>query len=409
MAQFNSPGSVTINAPRSISAASGGVIYSSADVNLNAPYVALGTGFQPPLEPQQILSAFTSSDARPFFFTPTHGDGTLNVNARLIDIGNLSLQNIGTANLVARSGDVRGDGTFDIAGSLNITAGQIYPPTATTFTLAAYDYALDGVNHEGSITIRSSGQSQLPLSAGGQLNLEASIINSAGVLRAPLGTINIGWNGSGSAPIDLITGQAVPIADEVTLAAGSTTSVSAIDPVSGKAFVVPFGVNQNGTSWIAPSGADITANGVPEKSITISANNVFDRDGSVIDIRGGGDLFTYQFNPGTGGTVDLLNSSGSFAVIPGYEADYAPFAPYNPNPINTSFGSDSRLCEWRIERGRSHFPERRRRPNHWQLHFASSAIRVAAGCVSDYAAEQHSQHFIHVARWFRDRARLSIQ
>jgi filamentous hemagglutinin len=334
-------GSVTINAPRSISAATGGVIYGSADVNLNAPYVALGTGFQPPLQPQQILSAFMSSDSRPFFFNPTHGGGALNVNAGLIDIGNLSLQNIGSANLVARSGDVRGDGTFDIAGDLSITAGQIYPPTSTTFTLAAYDYAVDGVNHQGSITIHGSGERQLPLSAGGQLNLEASLINNSGVLRAPLGGINLGWNGSGTAPIDLVTGQSVPTAQQVTLSAGSTTSVSAIDPVTGAAIIVPFGVNQNGRSWIAPNGTDITASGVPQKSIAISAANIFDRNGSLIDVRGGGDLLAYQFNPGTGGTFDLLGSNTSFAVLPGYQADYAPFAPYNPDPINTSFGSDA--------------------------------------------------------------------
>jgi filamentous hemagglutinin len=333
-------GSVGIDAPRSIAIGSGGVIYGNSSIALNAPYIALGTGFQPPLAPQQIVSAFTAGN-QSFYFSPTHGDGSLNVNARLIDVGNLSLQSIGTANLTATLGDLRGNGTLDIAGKLNITAGQIYPPTATTFTLAAYDYVDGGANRLGSITIRKSGERQLPLAAGGQLNLEAALINNEGVLRAPIGTINLGWNGTGSAPIDLITGQAVPAAQQVTLAAGSTTSVSAIDPLTGKALLIPYGVNQNGTSWIAPTGLDITAGNAPEKSIAISAASVFDRGGSVIDVRGGGDLFAYQFNPGTGGTIDLLNSSSSFAVIPSYQADYAPFAPYNPTPINTDFGSDS--------------------------------------------------------------------
>ena len=334
-------GSVRIDAPRSIAVGSGGVIYGNSSITLSAPYIVLGTGFQPPLAPQQIMSAFTSGNL-PFYFSPTHGDGSLNVNARLIDVGNLSLQSIGTANLTASSGDLRGDGTLDIAGNLNITAGQIYPPTATTFSVVAYDYVDGaGANRLGSITIRKSGERQLPLSAGGQLNLEASLINNEGVLRAPIGTINLGWDGTGSAPMDLITGQAVPAAQQVTLAAGSTTSVSAIDPLTGKTLLIPYGINQNGTSWIAPTGIDITAGNAPAKSIAISATKVFDLGGSLIDVRGGGDLLAYQFNPGLGGTIDILNSSSSFAVIPGYQADYAPFAPYNPTPINTDFGSDS--------------------------------------------------------------------
>src|SRR5262249_35765303 len=43
--------------------------------------------------------------------------------------------------------------------------------------------------------------------------------------------------------------------------------------------------------------------------------------------RGGGDLYAYRFVPGTGGTHDVLGSTTSFAVIPNYQFDYAPFAP----------------------------------------------------------------------------------
>ena len=332
-------GPVTITANRSIVLASGGVIRGDSGINLNAPYVQLGTSFQAPLQPQQVISPFSIGSV-PFNFAPSFGSGSLNVAAQLIDIGNLSLQHIGSANLVANNGDIRGDGTLDIAGNLSITAGQIYPPTAVSFTLAAYDYLAGGILHQGSITFTASGDRGLPLSAGGQLNVYSSIINDGGVLRAPLGTINLGWDGTGSAPIDLITGQAVPIAQQVTLLPGSITSVSAIDPVTGNAITIPYGSNPNGTSWIDPTGIDITASGVPEKSINISGVNVSNLPGSTIDIRGGGDLYAYQFVPGTGGTNDILASSSSFAVIPGYQTEYAPFAPYNPNPGTTVFGSD---------------------------------------------------------------------
>ncbi len=335
--QFSGP--VTITANRSIVAANGGVIFGDSAINLSAPYVELGTSFQAPLQPQQITDAFIVG-GQPFTFAPTYGAGQLSVSAQLIDIGNLSLQNIGSASLVAHNGDVRGDGTFDIAGNLSITAGQIYPPTAVSFTLAAYDYTASGMLHQGSITLIGSGDRQLPLSAGGQLSLYSSIINDGGVLRAPIGTINIGWDGTGTAPVDLMTGQAVPVAQQVTLSSTSVTSVSAVDPVTGAALTIPYGTNPNGTSWIDPTGIDITAGGVPTKSINVAGANVSNQAGSTIDLRGGGDLYAYEFLSGTGGTNDILGSSSSFAVIPGYQAEFAPYAPYNANPPSSVFGSD---------------------------------------------------------------------
>src|SRR5262249_7091388 len=85
---------------------------------------------------------------------------------------------------------------------------------------------------------------------------------------------------------------------------------------------------------------DIATGGVPAKSINIAAASVNDMSGSTIDVRGGGDLYSYRFVPGTGGTVDILNTSSSFAIIPGYQANYAPYAPYNPNPPTGNLSGD---------------------------------------------------------------------
>ena len=334
--QFSGP--VTIDAGRSISVANGGVVFGDAAINLNAPYVQIGTAFAAPVQPQQVMSAFLLGSGA-FNFLPMYGAGSLNISATLIDVGNLSLQGIGNANLVANNGDVRGDGTFDVAGNLSITAGQIYPPTAVSFTIAAYDYKVGSVTNQGSIELTASVNRQLPLSAGGQLNLYSSVINDGGVLRAPIGTINIGWDGTGTGPIDLITGHAVPVAQQVTLSSTSVTSVSAVDPVTGTALTIPYGTNPNGTSWIDPTGIDITAGGVPTKSINIAGANVSNLAGSTIDVRGGGDLYAYEFVSGTGGTSDILGSSSSFAVIPGYQAAYAPFAPYSTSAGGV-FGTD---------------------------------------------------------------------
>ena len=112
-------------------------------------------------------------------------------------------------------------------------------------------------------------------------------------------------------------------------------------PITGQALVIPYGIELNGTSWIDPTGVDITSGGVPAKSIQLSAASVVVNPNAQIDIRGGGDLYAYQWVSGNGGSQDILASSSSFAIVPSYQANYAPFAPYNPGPVVLSvFGSD---------------------------------------------------------------------
>ncbi len=338
--QFSGP--VTLVANRSIAAGSGGVLFGDSTVNLVAPYVVLGTGFQPPVLPSQVVGAFPTGSGA-INFPPSYGAGVLNVQGRLIDIGNLSLQGFGTVNLVAANGDIRGNGTLDFAGKISLTANQIYPPTAVSFNIFAYDYTAGGKSQMGTVTIAGSSTSQLPLSAGGQLNIYGSVINQGGVLRAPFGSINIGWDGTASStPTDLIAGgtATIPVTQQVTLQPGSVTSVSAVDPSTGRAIIVPYGTNLNGTSWIDPFGTDITLSGLGGKGITVSALSVVTRPGSVLNIQGGGDVYAYQWVSGLGGSSDILASNGNFAVIPGYSASYAPYAPFSTQPITTNLGSD---------------------------------------------------------------------
>ena len=330
-------GNVSLAAQRSLSVATSGVLMADGDVTLTAQSVALGQRFVAPqlLEERQVYAPFTNGN-QPFFFQPAAGNGTLTVNAKLIDVGNLSLQGISTARLLAPTGDIRGNGTLNVAGSLLMRAGQIYPTTAGSFTIAAYQNG----TQPGTITTEGGSARQLPYSAGGTLNLFASVIQHGGVLRAPTGTINLGWDGSGSAPKDPITNQAVPVASQLVLGAGSVGSVSSIDPVTGKAVTLPYGLNLGTTAWIDPSGTDITRVSPPAKSINLSGQNVDVQTGSTLDARGGGDLYAYRWVQGNGGSRDVLNSTTSFAIIPGYGAEYAPYAPFNSGTQASNLGGD---------------------------------------------------------------------
>ncbi|MHB1080669.1 MAG: filamentous hemagglutinin family protein [Prosthecobacter sp.] len=342
-------GAVNITAAGSLNIASGGIIQADSQVNLTASYVSLGRAFLNPQQPKEVLTPYTKIQGNlnsPFYFSPTYGTGALTVTAKLIDVGILSLQNIGQLNLIADNGAIRGDGVLDVAGSIYMRAAQIYPPTAVSFNIFAYDYSSGGSNHAGSVTIVGSGQQALPLSAGGTLGIYASEITQGGTLVAPFGTINLGWDGIGgwdgaqTAPVDLITNLSAPVTTHLTLAAGSVTSVSAVDPLTGQGLVIPYGVNLNGTSWIDPRGIDITGGGGPEKAVHLAALNVSTETGSVINLSGGGDLYAYRWVSGNGGTIDVLDSSTGFAILPGYAANYAPFGAYNTTASSTTLGTD---------------------------------------------------------------------
>ena len=321
-------GSVSLSVPGKLRVATKGVLSADSSVDLTASYVALGTPFALPFAPGSsgFLTAFGNS-TDPSYLPPTFGPGRLNVTARLIDLGNLSMQNIGSAKLTADDGAIRGDGTVDIAGDIVLRAAQIYPSTGAVFTLSAYNHnaktgqavASGGVG--GSIEVQRSGSLNLPISAAGSLSLYASSITQGGVLVAPFGTINLGSDGGVSAPLDPVSGNTVPTATRLKLSSGSVTSVSAINPLTGLSITVPYGLSTDGTSWVDPSGTVITTTGLPNKSVNISAQNLAMESGSTIDLRGGGSVVASEWISGLGGKINLLGTpTGSWSSTPTYAA-----------------------------------------------------------------------------------------
>jgi filamentous hemagglutinin len=307
---------------------------------------------------------------------PTYGAAQLNLNASdLIDVGFLSLQNIGTTTLDVPTGDIRGGGLFYAAGVISLQAGQIYTSTASTFTMAAFD---NGAAQPGTINITDGVSRPLPLSAGGTIDVYATDINQDGVLEAPFGTINLGAlpdPTTGLTPVlatvlptlNNTTQEYIPAPDYnqyapqtkvLTLGKNSITSVSGVSS-TGQALDLPYGTILNGGQWIAPNGADITAGGLPVKAVNLEGNTVIDSPGSLVDLAGGGDLFAYQFSPGVGGTNDILNiykyadgaivvnsanqqvASTSFAIVPDYGINYSPIDLTVDSNLNNPYANAS--------------------------------------------------------------------
>lgn len=321
---------VAIRARGEVKLADRGLLFGESALSIEAGAVSIGLPFQRPALPEEEVSPILFNNL-PLIIPAKHGLGTMEIVANTIDVGGLSLQGTGSASLTAQNGDIRGNGTMIIAGDLKLKAAQIYPTTASEFQLIAYDYQNAQGAQKGSISIEQSGSRRLPLSAGGSLNVFASSIHHQGVLRAPFGSIRLGYDGTGDLPRDWFTGNArpFPVTTSLVLANGSITSVSGVDPQTGKGLVLPYGFSPNGNQWIDPRGVDITASGPPQKTVSLFGANITQEAGSTIDLRGGGDLYATRFVPGLGGPTDILDSTQRFAVIPGYDANIAPFAAFN--------------------------------------------------------------------------------
>ena len=313
-------GNIDLQVSGELRLAAGGVITANDTVNISASYLAIGQDFRAPQHPDDAFLPFQRDPAFPtnlLNFAPTYGTGSLAFNAQLIDVGTLSLQNIGRVNLDAGSGDIRGNGTLSIAGDLTLNAAKIYPTSLSSFSIFAYDH-LSGT---GSVTIHSPGGTEIPLSAGGSLSVYASSIHQGGILRAPLGTINLGWDGTDldpsdsaiDSPYNVIAGTTVasPVSKDLTLVESSVTSVSAATQAGTPAWISPFGNSPDGQAWIDPRGVNVTLAGLPEKSISIAGESVNLQAGAVVDISGGGDLLASRWVAGNGGSMDLLGSASA--------------------------------------------------------------------------------------------------
>ncbi|SCY19286.1 filamentous haemagglutinin family protein [Nitrosospira sp. Nsp13] len=276
-----------------------------ASANLQAAYVALGN-FDGKNQPG--AGTLPVRD-------PATGNATLTVSAKLVDIrGNSLLDGFSTARYHS-DGDIRFSysltdsttnftGSLKTAGDLIFQAAQLYPVTRANFTLNP-----EGAYAPGAVTFLSNGSSlsDTPLSAGGKLTVNATTINQAGVVRAPLG--QIAFNATGG----------------VTLQDGSVTSVS------GDGKLIPFGNVQNGKSWVYqvdPATSNLISSPLA-KQISLNAPAVTIASGARADLSGGGDLYAYEFVAGPGGSQDVLDSRYTAAILPAFSSTTSPsvFAP----------------------------------------------------------------------------------
>ncbi|NWB83889.1 filamentous haemagglutinin family protein [Pseudomonas gingeri] len=212
------------------------------------------------------------------------------------------------------------------AGDLHLSAAQLYPETGS---IAAVSAGAGDTLGTRLLTIGRTTQAipQLPYSAFGSLTLLAPNIEQGGVVRAPLGLIQLG-NGS---------------TKRVELLPDSLTSVS------GNGLIMPYGGTSDGQTYLY-NGQNVTLYGQTGLSggsgigVVMGGQSVVVSAGATLDLSGGGDLLGAGFVSGRGGSTDArynplvqVNPNGTFvlpglatnpvyAIVPGVQQVYAPSA-----------------------------------------------------------------------------------
>jgi filamentous hemagglutinin family protein len=291
-----------------------GTVQAPTVVNarLSAPYVLLSGGGGSVVQGSSTLTIKgqtidvegvlpkkpTDSDKVPFSGLAFSGFGQVN----LISSGDIRLSTPKIVNGIIPTGETTPsdlstfEGSMISAGDLLLSAQRIYPVSAVNFTIQT----------PGKVTFAAPAGSStgIPLSAGGGITVFANTIEQGGNLFAPLGKITLGNTDATVSPI---------ATQSVTLLQHSLTSVTLADTI------VPYGATLDDGSWYYNDSLHPLTQ-PPSKSIVLVGNDVKRLDGSIIDLRGGGDLQAMQWIQGNGGSRDTLTTTPSgktvYALLP---------------------------------------------------------------------------------------------
>lgn len=222
-------------------------------------------------------------------------------------------------------------------GDMTLRAAQLYPATEVGARVIAGYLGADSSISLGllfdpsrSLTIGRVGTTDAPVpySVFGRLQLGAANVIQGGVVRAPLGLIDIGSMGS----------------QRVQLMRGSVTSVS------GKGLVLPYGgtvdgqvYTYNGKQVVFIGQGGLNANGSElAVGVIVGGKSVAVLPDATLDLSGGGELLGAGFVSGRGGSTDArlnplvqfganggfvlpgLSTNPVYAIVPGVQPVAAP-------------------------------------------------------------------------------------
>ncbi len=271
------------------------------------------------------------------------GEGRISFSAKAIDLAGAIELNVSARSALGSSrgrasfessGDIRliGASTREVNtalapgltgglisnGDLAFEAAQVYATTGTGNlqqlieaqragkTVAETPFLVGSTSPNGIVSFAAApgDAPAAPLSAGSFVRVLAPVIEQNGRLRTPLGRIDLGANAAYSLGNGIINFAPTR---ELTLGEGSLTSVS------GSGLNVPYGTTTDLLeTFFEPVTADIVT-AAPVGELRLAGRNISiagkSADDIRVDARGGGDVYAYEFIPGTGGSRDVLDRS----------------------------------------------------------------------------------------------------
>lgn len=349
---FSVDGDISLNLGQSLHLYTGGVSLTrnanpTSHVNFSAPHVVLSGLLEPDKSGMEAWTRPYIADTTPGF----RSQGTLVVDSDLLDIrdrvgfgdtlsfDNVQLNSSGDLRFLAgRDGGDTSSGfstQLRTAGDLTLRAARIYPGSDINAQVLVGDVNI--INNRlvfdptRTLTIEKVGDDHgvAPDSVFGRLQLGAYTIKQGGVLRAPLGMIELGNVGD----------------SRVELLPGSLTSVSA------KGLVLPYGgtvddqvyrYKGKDVVFVGQGGLGLTGSGELTVGVILGGAKATVMPGATLDLSGGGELLGAGFISGRGGSTDArfnplvqFGANGGFtlpglatnpvyAIVPGVQAGYAP-------------------------------------------------------------------------------------
>ena len=309
-------------------------------LDLSAPYLRFAQATWRPISGENLKQAVTP-------VLRSNALHQLNATGELVDVRDtvnlagfdrVNVRSAGDLRLLAGNniGSANGFTQLVAPAAMAITAAQIYPTTGARARIGV-GLSSSSIDSEGittwqnadarlSIARTEGSNAPMPQSVLGSLNLAGPAIEQGGIVRVPLGVLQLGGNGT--------QGQGA----KVTLLDGSVTSTSAAG------LSLPYGGTVDGLQWylnealVEPQaiGGRVGANAI---GVTITARETRVDKGALLDLSGGGDLTGAAYVSGRGGSVDILRhaladanpayafsdtANPVYAIVPGYSGSVAP-------------------------------------------------------------------------------------
>lgn len=183
------------------------------------------------------------------------------------------------------------EGQLKLAGNLTLTADHIYPTTDSSFLILASGTVTTGNE------LRATPYDAPIYSAAGSIEIRANNIDHEGFIAAPMGSITL--NAS----------------DRVYAAPGSVLSTHGSNSVL---YGYISASNWQHADKTDPSNSTITdVTSPPVGSITLTGNEAIVRSGAMLDFRGGGNIFSFDWQKGVEGSYNpLTKTSATYVIIP---------------------------------------------------------------------------------------------